>query len=319
MAHLILFPQAARAIVALPGETILAAALREGLAYPHGCQRGRCGSCKSRLLQGKVDLLAHSPFALEAPERNEGLVLACRAVPTSDITVYWPDAVGALPPMSPIKAVVVARHEIAPQIQRLLVRPAQPLSFLPGQYVNITLPGGITRSYSPASQPMAQNVEFHIRVVDGGEASGLVSRLSLGDSLQLAGPFGDACFRGDQDRPLLALAASTGQAPIKSIVDRLLASGDQRAVQVFAFARETHHLYLDHHFAELAARHSNLGYRSIVTRAMTEDATPQTLIASCISQLHNWSVHIAGPAGFVTSMSEMVRELGCDDILADKF
>lgn len=319
MAHLILFPQAARAIVALPGETILAAALREGLAYPHGCQRGRCGSCKSRLLQGKVDLLAHSPFALEAPERNEGLVLACRAVPTSDITVYWPDAVGALPPMSPIKAVVVARHEIAPQIQRLLVRPAQPLSFLPGQYVNITLPGGITRSYSPASQPMAQNVEFHIRVVDGGQASGLVSRLSLGDSLQLAGPFGDACFRGDQDRPLLALAASTGQAPIKSIVDRLMASGDQRAVQVFAFARETHHLYLDHHFAELAARHSNLGYRSIVTRAMTEDATPQTLIASCISQLHNWSVHIAGPAGFVTSMSEMVRELGCDDILADKF
>lgn len=319
MAHLILFPQAASAIIALPGETILAAALREGLAYPHGCQRGRCGSCKSRLLQGKVEMLTHSPFALEAPERNEGLVLACRAVPTSDVTVYWPDAVGALPPMQPIDAVVVARHEIAPQIQRLLVRPSQPLSFLPGQYVNITLPGGVTRSYSPASQPMAQDVEFHISVVAGGQASSLVAGLSIGDRIQLAGPFGDACFRGDQDRPLLALAASTGQAPIKSIVDSLLASGDQRAVRVFAFARQTQHLYLDRHFAELAAKHGNLGYRSIVTRATTEDATPRTLIASSISQLRNWSVHIAGPAGFVTSMSEMVRGLGCDDILADKF
>lgn len=98
-----------------------------------------------------------------------------------------------------------------------------------------------------------------------------------------------------------------------------MASGDQRAVRVFAFARETQHLYLDRHFAELAARHSNLGYRSIVTRAMHEDATPQTLIASCISQLRNWSVHIAGPAGFVASMSEMMRGLGCDDILADRF
>jgi len=319
LAYRIVLPQAARSIEALPGETILAAALREGLAYPHGCQRGRCGSCKSRLLQGKVDMLAHSPFALEAPEHQEGLILACRAVPTSDVTVYWPDAVEALPPMLPIDAVVVARHEIAPQIQRLLVRPSRPLSFFPGQYLNITLPGGVSRSYSPASQPMAQDVELHIRVVDGGQASGLVSRLSLGDSLQLAGPFGDACFRGDQDRPLLALAASTGQAPIKSIVDGLLGSGDQRAVRVFAFARETQHLYLDRHFAGLAGRHSNLGYRSIVTRAMTEDATPQSLIASCISQLHNWSVHIAGPAGFVTSMSEMMRGLGCDDILADKF
>ena len=319
MAYLILFPQAARAIVALPGETILAAALREGLAYPHGCQRGRCGSCKSRLLQGQVEMLAHSPFALEAPERHDGLVLACRAVPASDVTVYWPDAVGALPPMLPVDAVVVARHEIAPQIQRLVVRPTQPLSFLPGQYVNITLPSGVTRSYSPASQPMARDVEFHIRVIDGGQVSSLVARLSIGDRIQLSGPFGDAFFRGDADRPLLALAASTGQAPIKSIVDQLLGSGDQRAVRVFAFARDSQHLYLERYFAELAVRHSNLGYRSIVTRATQPGATPQTLIASCISQLHNWSVHIAGPAGFVTSMSEMVQSLGCDDILADKF
>lgn len=319
MAYRIVLPQVAQTIEALPGETILATALREGLAYPHGCQSGRCGSCKSRLMQGKVEMLAHSPFALEAPERQQGLVLACRAVPTSDVTVYWPDAAGALPPMLPIDAVVVARHEIAPQIQRLLVRPTQPLSFIPGQYVNITLPGGVTRSYSPASQPMAQDVEFHIRVVNGGQASSLVARLLIGDRIQLVGPFGDACFRSDTNRPLLALAASTGQAPIKSIVDRLLASGDQRAVRVFAFARETQHLYLDRYFAELAVRHSNLGYQPIVTRAADEGATPRALIASCISSLHNWSVHIAGPAGFVTSMSEMVRGLGCDNVLADKF
>lgn len=319
MAYRIVLPQVGQTIEALPGETILAAALREGLAYPHGCQRGRCGSCKSRLMQGKVEMLAHSPFALEAPERQQGLVLACRAAPTSDVTVYWPDAAGALPPMLPIDAVVVARHEIAPQVQRLLVRPSRPLSFLPGQYVNITLPGGVTRSYSPASQPMAQDVEFHVRVVDGGQASALVAQLSLGDRIQLSGPFGDAFFRSETGKPLLALAASTGQAPIKSIVDRLLASGDQRAVRVFAFARETQHLYLDRYFAELAVRHSNLGYQPIVTRAADEGATPRALIASCISSLHNWSVHIAGPAGFVTSMSEMVRGLGCDNVLADKF
>lgn len=319
MAYLIHFPQVASAIVTLPGETILAAALREGLAYPHGCQRGRCGSCKSRLLHGDVEMLSHSPFALDSSEHHQGLVLACRAVPTSDVTVYWPDAAGALPPVLPVAAIVIARYEMAPQIHRLVVRAAKPLSFIPGQYVNVTLPSGVTRSYSPASQPMAQDVEFHIRVVDGGQASSLVARLSIGDRIQLAGPFGDAFFRSDTDKPLLALAASTGQAPIKSIVDGLLGSGDQRAMRVFTFAREIQHLYLDRYFAELAVRHDNLGYRSIITRATNEGETPQALIASCISQLHNWSVHIAGPAGFVTSMSEMVRSLGCDDILADRF
>lgn len=319
MAYRILLPQVARTIEALPDETILAAALREGLAYPHGCQRGRCGSCKSRLLQGQVEMQAHSPFALEAAEHQQGLVLACRAVPTSDVTVYWPDAVGTLPPTLPIDAAVVARYEIAPQIHRLLARPMRPLSFLPGQYVNITLPGGVTRSYSPASQPMAQDVEFHIRVVDGGQASSLVARLSVGDRIQLAGPFGDAFFRSETGKPLLALAASTGQAPIKSIVDRVLGSGDRRMVRVFAFAREIQHLYLDRYFAELAIRHANLSYQSIVTRLVHEGGTPQSLIASCISELRDWSVHIAGPGGFVTSMTEMVRGLGCDDVLADKF
>lgn len=319
MTYRITLPQAARSIEALPGETILAAALREGVSYPHGCQRGRCGSCKSGLLDGQIEMLPHSPFALEASERQQGLVLACRALPTTDVTVYWPDAAGALPHMPPINSTVVARHEIAPQIQRVVARPTRPLAFLPGQYVNVTLPGGVTRSYSPASQPMAQEVEFHIRVVERGQASSLVARLAPGDCIQLSGPFGGAYLRDEADRPLLALAASTGQAPIKSIVDRIMVSGDQRPVHVFAFARNLHHLYLEGYFAELATRHRNLSYRSIVTRTAKERETPQALIASSVSQFRDWSVHIAGPAGFVTSMSEIVRDMGCDDVFADKF
>jgi ferredoxin-NAD(P)+ reductase (naphthalene dioxygenase ferredoxin-specific) len=319
LAHRILLPQAARTIEGLPGETILAAALREGVAYPHGCQRGRCGSCKSRLLQGEVEMLAHSPFALDASEHQQGLILACRAVPSSDVTVDWPDATGELPKRLPIDAVVVARHEIAPQIQRLVVRPARAMAFIPGQYVNVTLSGGVTRSYSPASQPMAQDIEFHVRVVDGGQASGLIARLSLGDGVTLAGPFGDAFLRNETSRPILAIAASTGQAPIKSIVDRLVASGEPRAVRVFAFARQVSHLYLEGYFAELAVRHTNIAYRSFATLVAQEGGTPQALIASCISELHDWTVHIAGPKGFVSSMSEMVRRQGCEHILADAF
>lgn len=78
-----------RTIAVAKGQTILSAALEAGIDYPHGCKSGRCGTCKSRLLEGEVDLLDHSRFALTADEREAGLILACRAVPTTDATVTW--------------------------------------------------------------------------------------------------------------------------------------------------------------------------------------------------------------------------------------
>lgn len=78
-----------RTITVADGQTILSAALSEGIDYPHGCKFGRCGTCKSRLAEGRVDLLDHTRFALTAEEREGGLILACRAVPTSNASVEW--------------------------------------------------------------------------------------------------------------------------------------------------------------------------------------------------------------------------------------
>ena len=52
-------------------QTILDAALAVGIPYPHGCRSGRCGSCKSRLIEGEVELLQHSRFALTEEEKAD--------------------------------------------------------------------------------------------------------------------------------------------------------------------------------------------------------------------------------------------------------
>ena len=78
------------ATLVVPEETtILAAALEAGIAYPHGCRLGRCGSCKSRLIEGEVDLLPHTPFSLTVADKDQSLTLACRARPRSNCTVAW--------------------------------------------------------------------------------------------------------------------------------------------------------------------------------------------------------------------------------------
>ena len=73
------------------GVAILEATLADGIAYPHVCLSGRCGSCNSRLVSGEVDLLEHSRFALSNEEMAQGLLLACHAIPTTAAIVAWLD------------------------------------------------------------------------------------------------------------------------------------------------------------------------------------------------------------------------------------
>ena len=69
------------------GETVLAAAMQADLMIPYGCRNGACGTCKSKILAGKVDYGAHQPSTLTDIDKKQGLVLLCVAKPMTDLTV----------------------------------------------------------------------------------------------------------------------------------------------------------------------------------------------------------------------------------------
>ena len=69
------------------GETVLDAAFRQGISVMHGCKEGQCSSCKSRLIEGDIELLKYSTFALADYERDTDHILLCRTLAYSDITV----------------------------------------------------------------------------------------------------------------------------------------------------------------------------------------------------------------------------------------
>jgi ferredoxin len=76
-----------RAVPVAPRQTLLQAALREGLAFPHGCRVGGCATCKCRLLQGRVRELTETAYLLSDEELDRGFILACQSVPTTDVRV----------------------------------------------------------------------------------------------------------------------------------------------------------------------------------------------------------------------------------------
>lgn len=76
-----------RPITVAPRETLLQAALRQGVPFPHGCRVGGCASCRCRLVEGKVRELTETAYLLSDQELDRGFILACQAVPTGDIRV----------------------------------------------------------------------------------------------------------------------------------------------------------------------------------------------------------------------------------------
>jgi CDP-4-dehydro-6-deoxyglucose reductase len=70
-----------------PGENVLAVALASGIAIPHSCRAGRCASCKSRLVSGRIEYPQGTPPGITAAEIARGEVLLCQAQPRSDLSL----------------------------------------------------------------------------------------------------------------------------------------------------------------------------------------------------------------------------------------
>lgn len=71
-------------------ETILDAALRNGIDAPYSCMSGTCNACQAHLSEGKVQM--DECDALTEDEIAEGEVLTCQAKAKSEsVTIRWPE------------------------------------------------------------------------------------------------------------------------------------------------------------------------------------------------------------------------------------
>ncbi len=329
MIHKVQLPQAGRTISVPQGRTILDTALNDRVDYPHGCKSGRCGSCKSRLIGGVVDLLPHTPFALSAEERSEGLILACRALPRSDVTVAWlggEDEIAGLPVRS-ISGRVEAVSDATHDIKRIWIRfpSSEPFEFKAGQYARLSFPGAPRRDYSMASRPDEELLEFHIRRVPGGSASERIAATAgLGVTVTVEGPFGSAFLRERHGGPIVAVAGGSGLAPIGSIVQTALAKGMGQPIHLYFGVRSERDLYLTELFAALAGQHRNFRFVPVLSEAPQNELRSgfvSDAVGADLPDLDGWKAYFAGPPAMVDAAAPLLLERGIrkDDIHADVF
>jgi len=260
-------------------EPILAAAIRQGVGLPYGCRDGACGSCKSRLLEGRVIHGVHQQKALSAAEEEAGLILTCCATPQTDCIVEARSVPGAgeYPVLKlPSRVMAIERPAADVAILKLQLPANQNLRFRAGQYIEFILRDGARRSYSMANAPhnlgSPPSIELHLRHMPGGKFTDHVfGAMKERDILRMEGPFGTFFLREDSDKPIVLLASGTGFAPIKAIIEHLQMKGSTRRALLYWGCRSKADLYLNE-WAEAAARTMpTLRYVPVLSEPKPED------------------------------------------------
>ena len=313
-------------------ETVLRGAFRQGLMLMHGCKEGQCAACKSFLLDGEVDLEKYSTFALNDFEKEEGWTLLCRAHAESDLEVelinYDEEVLRSGVALQTQQMRVEKIEELTHDIRRLVLS-GDALKYKPGQYIDITIPGGgEVRSFSMANLP-GDELEFMIKIYPDGKFSSLLADggLKEGDEVEVNGPYGVFTLREKSERPLLFIGGGAGMAPILALLRAMAESSSEREAVYYYGARGPSDLF---HLEELTALEERLpNFRFVPALSdCGEDeewSGERGLITDVVKRLHEQlgevDAYLCGPPPMVDAAIAMLDQSGVPEsrVYYDKF
>ncbi|MET3676834.1 MULTISPECIES: benzoate 1,2-dioxygenase electron transfer component BenC [unclassified Pseudomonas] len=307
-----------RFIEATGHETVADAAYRQGINIPLDCRDGACGTCKCKAESGRYDLGDNFiEDALSEDQVAEGYVLTCQMRAESDCVIRIPASSQLCKTeQASFEAAISDVRQLSASTIALSIKgeALSRLAFLPGQYVNLKVPGSEqSRAYSFSSLQKDGEVSFLIRNVPGGLMSSFLTNLAkAGDSMTLAGPLGSFYLRPIQ-RPLLLLAGGTGLAPFTAMLEKIAEQGSEHPLHlIYGVTNDFDLVELDR-LQALAARIPNFTFSACV--ANPDSQYPQKgYVTQHIEPRHlndgDVDVYLCGPPPMVEAVSQYVREQG---------
>ncbi|WP_236185948.1 benzoate 1,2-dioxygenase electron transfer component BenC [Pseudomonas juntendi] len=307
-----------RFIEATGHETVADAAYRQGINIPLDCRDGACGTCKCKAESGRYDLGDNFiEDALSEDEIAEGYVLTCQMRAESDCVIRIPASSQLCKTeQASFEAAISDVRQLSASTIALSIKgeALSRLAFLPGQYVNLKVPGSEqTRAYSFSSLQKDGEVSFLIRNVPGGLMSSFLTNLAkAGDSMSLTGPLGSFYLRPIR-RPLLLLAGGTGLAPFTAMLEKIAEQGSEHPLHlIYGVTNDFDLVELDR-LQALAARIPNFTYSACVANPDSQ-YRHKGYVTQHIEPGHlndgDVDVYLCGPPPMVEAVSQYVREQG---------
>jgi len=318
-------------LTARAGETVLEAALRQGVNLPYVCRDGACGVCKGRILKGTVDYGTYQKGVLTEAEKTEGKALFCCAKPLSDLDIecHEVDKLRQFP-IKTLPFRVQKMEQAAPDVMLLELLPEgdERMNFVAGQYVAVQLEDGIKRSYSIASPPHeTEHLQLHIRLVEGGKFTGHVfNGMKEGDVLQVEGPYGNFSLREEDDKPIIFMSGGCGFGAIKGMVEHAFKVGLDRSMTLYWGAKSPADLYSDLP-EKWQQEHDNFKFIPVLSEPKPEygwqgrTGLVHEAILQDYERLNDYQVYACGSPGMVEASRApfMAKGLPEDQYFSDAF
>ncbi|GAB7531477.1 benzoate 1,2-dioxygenase electron transfer component BenC [Pseudomonas sp. 3A(2025)] len=307
-----------RFIDATASETVADAAYRQGINIPLDCRDGACGTCKCFAEAGQYDLGdEYIEDALTEEEAEQGYVLTCQMRAASDCVIRIPASSQVCKTQqASFDAAISDVRQLSESTIALSIKgdALASLAFLPGQYVNLQVPGSEqTRAYSFSSLQKGGEVSFLVRNVPGGLMSSFLTGVAkAGDAMRLTGPLGSFYLR-EIKRPLLLLAGGTGLAPFTAMLERIAEQGSAYPVHLIYGVTNDFDLVELEKLEAFAARIPNFTWRACV--ASPDSGHPHKgYVTQHIEAGHlnegEVDIYLCGPPPMVEAVSTYIRDQG---------
>ncbi len=257
------------------GETVLEAAIRQGVHLPYGCRNGKCGKCMGKLLQGEVEY-SEAPKALSAEEKAAGMALFCQAQAKTDLVIESREAETArdIPVVKlPCRLEVLEKLNHDVMYLKLKLPATERMQFLAGQYIDFLIEEGKHRSFSIANAPHDDEyIELHIRhITDGKFTTDVFANMKVKEMFRIEGPHGNFYIREKSKKPMIFMAGGTGFAPIKGMVEHALKTGMERSIHIYWGVRALEDLYMDDVAQKFTKLNPLVRYTPVLSSPKTED------------------------------------------------
>ncbi len=214
---------------------------------------------------------------------------------------------------------LLERTEVARSIYHLTFSLPRTFSFLPGQYLEWTLPHassdnrGTRRYFTIASAPTEKHLGLGVKMV-GAMSTYKQKLLSLapGEKITVSQRSGDFVLPKRTDEKLVFLAGGIGITPFRSMVQWLLDTRQQRDIVLFYLCTHVEEFaYLD-----IFQRAEALGLRIVL---LAKEAPPtwdglrgsldEATLTRLVPDFRERTFYISGPSGMVRSLAQLLRKL----------
>jgi len=313
------------------GESVLDAAIRQGIHLPYGCRNGKCGKCMGKVVQGEVQY-AEEPRALSPTDKALGMALFCQAHAKTDLVIESRETETAkdIPVVKlpcRLEALEKLNHDV--MYLKLKLPETERMQFLAGQYIDFLLKDGKHRSFSIANAPYNDEyIELHIRHISEGKfTTDVFANMKVKEMFRIEGPHGNFYIREKSKKPMIFMAGGTGFAPLKGMVEHALNIGLERPIHIYWGARALEDLYMDETAEKFTKLNPLIRYTPVLSNSKAEDNwTGRTgwvhaAILEDYPDLSGHEVYAAGPPAMVYAAQDAFTAAGLtqENYISDAF